>query len=213
MPLSFACDRGNIEVVRALLDAGADVSAADSFYKATAMEWALNKNHMPIVTLLLERGASNSERILTTGVSRGNLELVQASLAKGGLQPDSLMIALSQARRGSNREIVEALTAAGAQPPAQIEAELLGRYAGTYRPESGQGQEFTFTHKDGHLEGGPPGQSFALLPLDRFTFRPEQFGGVTIHFNVDANGIVTGAVLKEGNRETSFKKAGADVKP
>jgi hypothetical protein len=151
--------------------------------------------------------------VLTTGVNAGSLELVKISLAKGGLQAESLMVALSLAQRSSHREIVDALKSAGAQAPALIDTELLSRYAGTYRPESGQGQDFTFTNRGGRLEGGPQGQTFALLPLDTVTFRPEQFGGVTIRFNVDENGKVTGAVLKEESRETIFKRVGADAKP
>src|SRR5687767_2645079 len=74
MPLSFASDRGNIEVVRALLDAGADINAADTFYSFTAMSWALNKGHVEIVKLLLERRAANSEQILMTGLNRNSAD-------------------------------------------------------------------------------------------------------------------------------------------
>jgi hypothetical protein len=212
MALSFACDRGNVEVVKALLEAGADVNAADSFYQATAMDWALNKGHIQLATLLLDHGAKNSERILLSAVSEGNIELLKSSLARGGLPAESIAAALSIGLRNKKPEIVEALRAAGAKPVAEVAPELLDKYAGTYRAESGQGQELTFTHKDGRLEGGPPGQNLVLLPLDTSTFRPEQFAGITIRFNVDGNGNVTGATLKQGTNETIYKRAGADAK-
>ena len=53
MALSFAADRGNADVVKVLLDAGADVNARDTFYGMDAMSQALNKKHTAIVRMLL----------------------------------------------------------------------------------------------------------------------------------------------------------------
>jgi hypothetical protein len=212
MALSFACDRGNVDVVKALLQAGADVNAADSFYNATAMDWALNKGHLQLATLLLDHGAKNSERILVSAVNKENVELLKSSLARGGLPAESLAVALSIGIRTGKDHMVKALKAAGANL-TEVSPELLDKYAGTYRPESGEGQELTLSHKDGGLEGGPPGQMLRLVPLDTSTFRPEQFAGVTLRFNVDASGSVTGATLKEQAREVTYRKAGAGAKP
>jgi hypothetical protein len=210
MPLSFACDRGNIDVVRALLDAGADVRAADSFYSATAMDWALNKGHIEIVKLLLDRGAANSEQILMTGVNQNNAELVKASLAKGGLPPDSLTAALARATRTNKPEIGDLLRSQGAKPPPQLDAAMLDKYAGTWRPATGS--EITLVHKDGRLEAtGGGGPTRLLLALDETTFRPEQMGGITVKFSVDSTGSVTGMTMKQGNNETSYKKV--ETKP
>jgi ankyrin repeat protein len=38
--LSFASDRGNVDVVKLLIDRGADVNVTDTFYKATPLTWA-----------------------------------------------------------------------------------------------------------------------------------------------------------------------------
>ena len=178
MALSFACDRGNIEVVKALLDAGADVKAADSFYSATAMDWALNKGHLEIVKLLLDRGSPNTEQILMSGVNRNNAEIVRVSLAKGGLPPESLTAALAFATRTNKTEIGALLRDAGAKPPMQLDTALLEKYAGTYRPSTGA--DITLTHKDGRLEGAAGGPPLLLVALDEITFRSEQFSGFTV---------------------------------
>src|SRR5690242_1443895 len=39
-PLFFACDRGNLEIVKLLLDRGAEVNVQDTFYNSTALSWA-----------------------------------------------------------------------------------------------------------------------------------------------------------------------------
>lgn len=208
MPLSFATDRGNVEVVRALLDAGADVTAADSFYRATAMDWALNKGHVEIMKLMLERGAPNSEQILMSGVDKNNPDVVRASLAKGGLPPHSLTAALARATRTNKSEIADLLRNTGAKPPLQLDAALLDKYAGTYR--SPTGPELTLTHKEGRMEGtdgaGPP---LLLLALDETSFRPEQRGDITLKFNLDSSGSLTGMTMKRGSNEISYKKVEA----
>src|SRR6476620_2205427 len=48
-----AAERGNAEVAKVLLDHGADVDVKDTFYKATAMSWALQNDHYDVVRLLL----------------------------------------------------------------------------------------------------------------------------------------------------------------
>src|SRR5215217_329170 len=46
-----AAERGNAEVTKVLLARGADVNVKDTFYKATAMSWALQNDHLDVVRL------------------------------------------------------------------------------------------------------------------------------------------------------------------
>src|SRR5690242_21088408 len=50
-----AAERGNAEVTKILLDHGADVKVKDTFYGATAMSWAIQNEHVPVVRLLIEK--------------------------------------------------------------------------------------------------------------------------------------------------------------
>src|SRR5580698_7978615 len=45
-PLFFACDRGYTEIVKLLIDRGADVNVEDTFYHASALSWAIEKNRV-----------------------------------------------------------------------------------------------------------------------------------------------------------------------
>ena len=65
--LFFAADRGHVEVIKLLLDRGADINALDTFYKFRPMMMAMMNNHTPAVRLLLERGSEGAGAVLAAG--------------------------------------------------------------------------------------------------------------------------------------------------
>lgn len=198
-----AAERGHIEVVKLLVERGANVNAQDRFYNATPITWALGKGHVEIVQLLLEKGAQNSARVLNLGVEKAHIGLVRASLAKGGIQPPALTASLIRATKAGNAEIVEALKAGGAQPPFAVDAAVLGTYAGIYRAENNT--VLTWELKDGALEGGvmssgqPPLHLFAT---DEVTFRTLEPTGLVITFAKDGSELN----VLQGQQNTKFKK-------
>lgn len=57
-PLHFAAHRGYLNIVKLLLDAGADVNAQEGNYsKSTPLHWAATGGHLEVVKLLVEHGA------------------------------------------------------------------------------------------------------------------------------------------------------------
>ena len=162
-----------------------------------------NKKHTAIVRMLLERGAANSEGVLKFGVEENGLELVTASLEKGGLRPDSLTAAVALASKNSRPEMVELLKKHGATPPFAVETALLDEYSGTFKADNNP--DLRFQRQNNTLEEASGGQTFVLLALSADTFRAEQFEGVTIQFLSEA-GRVVGAKLRQGKNETSYKK-------
>jgi ankyrin repeat protein len=190
-------------VVKILLDAGADVNAQDTFYGMSAMSQALNKRHTPIIRMLLEKGAGNSEEVLRFGVQENSLELVMASLEKGGLRPDSLTAAVALASKNNRTEMVDLLRKHGATQPFAVETALLDQYAGAYKAENNP--DLKFQRQSNTLEAVFSGQTFALIALSVDTFRAEQFEGITLQFESEA-GRVVGAKLTQGKNETRYKK-------
>ena len=79
--LSYASDRGNLELVKLLLARGADVNAQDSFYRMRAIDLAMANNHPAVVTFLLERGSQGAPAVLAQAVQRGSVPIVAAALA------------------------------------------------------------------------------------------------------------------------------------
>ena len=61
-PLMLAARAGSLSAMKALLDAGADVNAAEALRGTTALMWAAEQKHPEAVRLLIERGADVNAR-------------------------------------------------------------------------------------------------------------------------------------------------------
>jgi hypothetical protein len=200
-----AAERGNTEVVKILLARGADATVKDTFYRATAITWALNNKHIEVVRLILEKDATTVDDVLTTGMQEGNAVLVRMALDRGGATPEALTGALALATADEKMgEIAELLKKAGAKPPFEVDAATLQSYAGKYKADPGP--EISITLKDGKLFATSAGQQpFALMAIDKTAFRPVAFSGITLTFNV-ADGKVNGLALKQGPYPTTQLK-------
>jgi len=200
-----AAERGNAEVAGILLARGADVKVKDTFYGATAMTWALNGKHVEVVRLLLQKSADEVNDVLMEGARESDENLVKLALERGGIKPETLTVALAVSEGNEkNAGIVELLKKAGAQPPLAIDAATLQSYAGKYKGDTGP--EITIAVKEGKLvvSGfGPP--AVALMPLDKTTFRPLAFGGISFTFNLE-EGKVIGLTFKQGQTTNQMKR-------
>ena len=90
--LSFAADRGHVDVVKVLLERGADVTMKDTFYNATALTWAVSPamdrkpQHTDVVRLLLRARRLSAEALKAAlqAATRAKLTDVVALLEKAG---------------------------------------------------------------------------------------------------------------------------------
>ncbi len=200
-----AAERGNAEVVKILLDRGVDVKVKDTFYGATAISWALNGDHVEAVRLILQKSDDAVEDVLMNGIRSNNEAFVKMALERGGTKPETLTLAWAVASSDpKGAALAEMLKKAGATPPPEVEAATLQSYAGKYKGETGP--ELTLAAKDGILFATGLGRNeLRLMPLDKSTFRPLAFGGVTFTFNVEG-GKVTGLAFKQGQTVTQMKR-------
>lgn len=202
--LSYACDRGNVDLVKLLLERGADVNVKDTFYGEVPLGWALGKGNAQIVKLLLDKGATGIERALASGVRDGNAEIVKAVLDKGGLKQETLNSTLMRASSGNKKEIVELLKKAGAVGvEVSVEPELLKTYIGVYKND--QVGELTVDIKDGKLVGKVGSQNwFTTSALSKNSFAIVEVDA-TVTFNTEGD-KVTGFTLKQSGMTFPFKR-------
>jgi len=201
-----AAERGNVEVVKVLLARGADVKVKDTFYGATAMTWALSNNHVEVVRALLEKDRERVDEVLISGARENKLALVRVALDIGGAKPATLTSALvaAAAAPDSNAEVVELLKKAGAVPPPEVDAATLQSYVGNYK--SDQGLEIAFSINEGKFFVKVTGQpQLVLMAVDKITFKPAAFDGITITFKVE-EGKVKSFELKQGPTTTQLKR-------
>ena len=205
-----AAERGHANVVKVLLDRGADPTVKDTFYGATARTWAMDNDHFEVVKLLFEKDPTGVDEVLIAGVRSSNEALVKIALDKGGAKPQTLTAALVASKGNEkNAGIVEMLKKAGAVPPPEIDAATLQSYAGKYKGDPGP--EFSVTVKEGTLFVSAQGQTFAMMPTDKTNFRPVEFEGITITFNVEGQNV-TGLAFKQGPNTTQLKRV-VEAKP
>jgi len=123
-PLDWAARYGETDIVRLLLDAGADVNAVDAERGNVALVNALSGGHIDTARLLLARGASpavaspNRGSALYWAVSSGDMALVERLIAGGAdvnaRQPMSRETALHMAALHATPEMIRLLVRMGA---------------------------------------------------------------------------------------------------
>jgi Ankyrin repeats (3 copies) len=207
-PLFYACDRGNAEIVKILIEHGADVNITDKFYKATPIIWAVQRDHADVVKLLVEKAPQSKEMAMNIAVNQGQVKVARALLEMGGFKPESLTTYLTIAETRKHTEIIEALKTAGAKPKPKtdykVDAETLKTYEGVYKNER---FEFFFKTKDGKLVGGLFGQELSLIPVEKHTFEPDGAPGVIVIFNLEGDKVVS-LTVKQSGSQTVLKKEG-----
>ena len=203
--LSYASDKGHTEVVRLLLERGADPNVRDTFYGATPMSWAAPKGHVEVVRLLIEKGSKDKGEALKLGVDKGAVELVKAVLAKGEVPAATLTKALSKAEAQNRTEIADLLKKAGAAPFQKVGDEVLKTYVGVYKNDPVG--TLTLSLKDGKFIGQIGGQqTFTLGALSETSFTIIEIDGATFTFSKEGD-KVTGVSLRQGGGNFLFKRA------
>ncbi|MEE8525705.1 MAG: PQQ-binding-like beta-propeller repeat protein [Thermoanaerobaculia bacterium] len=172
--LTFAAEKGHLEIVRRLLEHGAAADPKDTFYHLTPLAWALSSDHLEIARLLLEHGARDAAAdALKTGVEKEDRALIQAAVDSGPFYQHEIEPLIRKARDGGKQEILALLESAllASWTPAEVDGELLESYAGTYKVANGP-RRMRITLRDGELWAQDMDQEpFRLAAVDDRGFR------------------------------------------
>jgi hypothetical protein len=204
--LFYACDHGHVEVVKVLLDKGADLTVKDSFYGFTPLMLAASPaqtkkpEHTEIAKLLIAKGAPGKETVLPVAIQSGDASLAKVILDGGGIPASSLSDALEMAKAANKTDMVALLEHAGAKPyeDFKVDPALLAKLPGTYKAVAGN--ELTVVAAGARLTIGqaaaPPAQRLTLVATGEKAFKG--IGApVSLTFQVDGD-KVTGFTLVQG---------------
>lgn len=208
--LIYACDKGYPEIVKLLLEHGANPVSNSNFYGFPPIAWAAQKGNVEIANLLIDKGAEADFSILQVGIHANSPAMVKLVLERGKLTPDDLTNALAGAEEERKKEIVEVLKAAGAKPLPlanfQIDPAKLKSYEGTYETE-GQGPSARVVLKEGKLVAMfGSGRVMTLGALDEVNFRPEDSPSTKLIFQVQDGKVVGLFIDMGGPRRWELKK-------
>lgn len=133
--LAMAAGEGHIEVLRLLLDRGADVDHAEDFYGARPLDLALFfRGELEAAKLLLEHGAEGRENAFGFAIQREDLGLAKAAASGGPFyasQLEALKKNASELDQGF-QELVESLQRRPDPAPPEYGIEELHAFTGRF---------------------------------------------------------------------------------
>jgi len=138
-PLYLAAMSGHEAVVQFLLDKGAKTDVTDTFYKASMLDFVLERKHYAVAKIIIAKGNGKTDVDLKTVADAGQADLVQAVLEKGKPSQPALDSAYEGALTENKKDIAALLKTAGAHeppPPVVVDAKVLESYVGTFKTEA-----------------------------------------------------------------------------
>lgn len=213
--VSFAADKGHMEVLKLLVEHGADLTVTDTFYGTGVASWAAYNGHADATAFLVEHGAV-PDGAVQMAIFRGHPEVVQAVIDTGKVKQESLDSMLSMVTLAARddsvpkvEEVEKILRTAGAKlpPPPEFKADpaVLARYPGRYLLPAQEGVEATISESEGTLHVLLPdsGGAIPLDPIDPTTFRQKGGTAFEVRFQMKDD-AVTGFEFHQQGREEPF---------
>lgn len=210
--LVLAALNGRAEVVRALLDAGADPDLADTFYGRSPLGWATMGGFEDVVLMLFVAGSVDFDALFMEAVNAANLEQVAELLGMQVPAAEVLSEALQQAMATGNEPLGRLLMGAGAVPPPptiiSIDAARLRLYEGRYVDDVGYELVIIADQQTRALLVRPPGMRNPLrfLPVEETTFISEQSTSIFIRFVVRDGRVVSMSFTQGGATRRMSKR-------
>jgi outer membrane protein assembly factor BamB len=184
--LSFASEKGHLEVVRLLVERGAQLDVKDTFYGATPLSWAVSSDHAAVARLLVDKGAPGADGALSLAVKAKDADLARAVIARGALDPATRARAIGEAEASGAAEVGALLKAAPVlpEPTKEVAADTLRGYAGAFANDEAKLRYEVSLEGAALVVKGAGGTAWTLVPVadDRFKVKdvPEvwvRFGG------------------------------------
>jgi outer membrane protein assembly factor BamB len=212
--LGFAASAGHLAVVQLLVERGANVEVADSFYGSRPIDFALRGGHLDVAVYLLTRESSGAASVLNAGIRQKNPAAVKAALATNQIDADGLGNAARVAAQTGDAAIVElvksaAATAkpAAARPVIALAPALLRSYEGRYQ-SAATGAQVSVTFDGATLRVASDGQpTLELQPTEERRFTARDAPEVVVSFS-GRGGIIERLAITRGTSAVRYEREG-----
>ncbi len=211
--LGFAAERGHFDIVRLLVERGADVNVVDSFYGSRPVDFALRGGHLDIAVYLLEHKAQGAVGVLTTAIRRRDAAAVKAALATRQADAQALANASAAAAQAGDAAVAAIVKAAADATPAiapkaiALAPSLLRSYEGNYQ-NAVSGAGVTVSLEGSQLTLAAEGQpTLRLRAIEERRFLADDGGEVAVAF-AGRGGIVERLSIVRGNASVRYEREG-----
>ena len=131
--LIVAATQGHDEVVRLLLERGADAEHKEAFYGAGALDMALFNGHPETARILLENGSDGRETAFAAAIRSADLELARAAVESGPFLESMLESLRAMPMLGAKfKEMLATIESRPDPEPPVYGATDLERYVGRF---------------------------------------------------------------------------------
>jgi outer membrane protein assembly factor BamB len=213
--LTLGAMNGNLEIVRALIERGADLSVRDTFYNFTPIAAATMNGRIDVIRYLVERGSPGSIDALTLALQRSNAPLFSAVLANKEVPDRVIAAAHAAVLKTGNADMIaaakSAMTARSVSPslivtlPSSALQALTGSYAQA-------GQAVVIALKDDQLLLTLGGQTVQIFPTSELTFVSPERPTTEITFERQGDRVER-LSLRFGPQALQFARAAAGSTP
>ncbi len=183
--LLIAARNVNADMVRLLVERGADLSVQDTFYGMTVVNSA--GENLDVIRHLIEKGAPGAGDALLMAIEREDAPLLEVALARSEVSDELIAASHRLVAETADPEIVSVLEAAMmARPGARdsivdLPPEDLEAFSGRYVQENGP--ELIVSYDGGRLQANP-GRIVTLFPTSASHFVVPEWPDAVFDFEV-----------------------------
>jgi len=214
-PLMLGAMNGNLEIVRLLIERGADMNIRDTFYGFTPMAAAMMNGRVDVIRYLVEKGSSEAMNAFSLALQTKNIPLMTALLSSKEMNDKTVAATHAWAVKTGAPDIAAAaqsvMTARGIPSNLiiTVPAAALQAFVGTY---SGPQQTFVIGLNGDQLTINQAGFTAMLFATSPTTFVTPQRANAEVAFQRKGD-VVESFTLTNGPQKLQLARTAATAAP